>query len=66
MFPDLAVFNADGQPETVKYQDLSVLLLNEVQKLQRELTIERARGEAHERMLAELLGRLSTVESAGK
>jgi hypothetical protein len=34
-FPELAVFNADGQPETVKYQDLVPLLLNEVQKVQR-------------------------------
>ena len=32
-FPELAVFNAAGQPETVKYQDLTPLLLNEVQKL---------------------------------
>ena len=33
IFPDLAVKNADGQPETVKYHDLPVLLLNELQKL---------------------------------
>jgi hypothetical protein len=30
--PDLAVFNADGQPETVKYHLLPALLLNEVQQ----------------------------------
>ena len=35
-FPELAVFNAEGQPETVKYQDLTPLLLNEVQKLRAE------------------------------
>ena len=35
-FPELAVFNAEGQPETVKYQDLAPLLLNEVQKLRAE------------------------------
>jgi hypothetical protein len=61
VFPELAVLNADGQPETVKYQDLSVLLLNEVQELQREL---RARGEAHERQMADLLRRLATLESS--
>ncbi len=31
-FPDLVVFNAEGQPETVKYRLLSSLLLNEVKK----------------------------------
>ena len=35
-FPELAVLNEDGEPETVKYQDLSVLLLNEVQRQQRD------------------------------
>lgn len=35
-FPELAVFNDQGQPETVKYQDLTPLLLNEVQKLTAE------------------------------
>lgn len=36
VFPELCVRNADGLPETVKYQDLTPLLLNEVQKLTRE------------------------------
>lgn len=36
VFPELAVFNADGLPESVKYQDLAPLLLNEVQKLEAE------------------------------
>src|SRR5262249_29631285 len=31
-FPELAVLNAEGQPETVKYQDLPPMLLNEFQK----------------------------------
>ena len=36
VFPELAVLNAEGRPETVKYQDLAPLLLNEVQKLRTE------------------------------
>jgi len=36
VFPELAVRNAEGEPETVKYQDLAPLLLNEVQKLMSE------------------------------
>jgi hypothetical protein len=39
VLPDLAVFNHDGSPETVKYHLLPSLLLNEVQGQQR--TIER-------------------------
>ena len=35
VFPELAVFNAEGQPESVKYHDLTPMLLNEVQKLAR-------------------------------
>jgi len=40
VFPELAVFNAEGQPETVKYQDLAPLLLNELQKLKAEKQLE--------------------------
>jgi hypothetical protein len=35
VLPGLAVFNKDGQPETVKYHLLPGLLLNEVQKQQK-------------------------------
>ncbi len=34
IFPDIVVRNANGQPETVQYHILPVLLLNEVKKLQ--------------------------------
>ena len=33
VFPELAVYNDDGEPETVKYHLLSSLLLNEFLKL---------------------------------
>ena len=42
-FPALAVHNANGGVDTVHYETLSVLLLNEVQKQQR--TLEQQRGE---------------------
>jgi hypothetical protein len=32
-FPELAILNSDGSPETVAYQNIPVLLLNEHQKL---------------------------------
>lgn len=37
VFPDLVVFNSQGQPETVKYRLLSSLLLNELQKQHQQL-----------------------------
>ncbi len=33
VMPDLVAYDADGQVETIKYLDLPVLLLNEIQKL---------------------------------
>ena len=51
-FPELAVLNANGQPETVQYQYLNVLLLNELQQQHR-------RVEALERQVRELVERLA-------
>ncbi len=36
VFPDLVVYNEDGEPETVKYHLLATMLVNELQKQQRE------------------------------
>jgi hypothetical protein len=57
VFPELAVFNDDGQPETVKYQDLAPLQLNEVQKL-------RAEKDALQKESASLRTRLEKLEAA--
>ena len=32
LFPQLVIYNAQGEPETVRYHDLPVLLLNELRK----------------------------------
>jgi hypothetical protein len=37
VYPDMVVRSADGQIETVKYQDLAPMLLNEVQKQKEEI-----------------------------
>ena len=57
VFPDLAVLNKAGTPETVKYQDLTPLLLNEVQKL-------RAEKDAMAKESAGLRTRLEKLEAA--
>ena len=40
--PELVVYNQKGQPETVAYQTLAPLLLNELQREHRELIAMRA------------------------
>jgi hypothetical protein len=54
--PSLAVFDEQGEPATVKYHDLPVLLLNEVQRLERELTELR-------KQMSNLLSHIERIES---
>lgn len=37
VMPSLVIYNEEGIPQTVKYHDLSALLLNEIQKLRKEV-----------------------------
>jgi hypothetical protein len=46
VYPDLVVKNSDGQIQTVQYQKLTPMLLNEVQKLNTLLAAERERADA--------------------
>ena len=55
-FPELAAYGADGQVETVQYHILPSLLLNEVQRQQKEIAAQRAEN-------AELKARLARLES---
>jgi hypothetical protein len=59
VFPELVVHNDRGEPETVKYQLLSSLLLNELQKLDNELQKLDARLE---RLEALATGRLDLAD----
>jgi hypothetical protein len=52
VFPELAVRDADGRVETVHYETLNVLLVNEMQKQQQRI-------EALEQKVNDLLGRLA-------
>ena len=54
VFPELAVRGADGQVETVHYETLNVLLLNELQKHEDRADAQERRIEALERTLLEL------------
>ena len=56
VFPDLVVYNKDGEPETVKYHLLATLLLNELQK-QKQVTAD------HEAKLLSLVEKNRADES---
>ncbi|CAN5295334.1 hypothetical protein BH23VER1_BH23VER1_20910 [soil metagenome] len=67
IFPDLAVFDDEGQPETVKYHLLAPMLLHEMQQQQVKLEEkDRQLGELNERLeaLEALVGRLARENSA--
>lgn len=42
VFPDLVVYDEEGQPETVKYHQMASMLLNEMQKQQRQIQEQRS------------------------
>ncbi len=56
VFPDLTVFNDEGQPETVKYHLLAPLLLQEVQQQQMKL-------QEKDRQIGDLNDRLDALEA---
>ena len=61
-FPELAVRNAQGDVETVHYETLNVLLLNELQRMHREMTEQRERLHTLERLIEGLAAaRVATV-----
>jgi hypothetical protein len=64
VYPDLVARSADGQIETVKYQLLDPMLLNEVQKQQTRIeSLERENQSMQER-LAKLEAMLESAVSA--
>ena len=56
VYPDLVAYNPDGTPYTVRYQYLSSMLLNELQK-------QYTRAQTQEQRIAELEQRIARIES---
>jgi hypothetical protein len=61
VFPELVVYDKDGQVETVAYHLLTPLLLNELQKEQAELQREKARTAELQRQLDEQGAQLAAL-----
>jgi hypothetical protein len=59
VLPELVIYDDDGEPYSVRYHLLTPMLLEEVQRLRREVDALEARNRAH----AELFARLERLES---
>jgi len=60
--PDLVAYEPDGKPYTVKYQYLTTMLLNEVQKQYHRAEAEAEVIKSQEQRISELEQRLSQLE----
>jgi len=63
VYPDLVAHSADGQIETVKYQVLDSMLLNEVQRQQAEIRGLEQQNQDLQRRLARLEAALASVSA---
>jgi hypothetical protein len=63
--PELVARSADGDIETVYYQRLAPMLLNEYQKQQRTIAAQAARIEALEQQSAQMIAALARLERTG-
>ena len=61
VYPDLVAHSADGQIETVKYQVLDAMLLNEVQRQQRIMQRQQRMIEQQQREIEALKAELDGV-----
>ena len=64
VYPDLVVRSADGQIETVKYDVLDSMLLNEVQRQQAEIAAQKDRIQALEQQIGQQSERTAKLETA--
>src|SRR5215469_5020630 len=62
VYPDLVAYEPDGKPYTVKYQYLTTMLLNEVQKQYRRAEAEAEVITSQEQKIEDLEQRLSRLE----
>ena len=63
VYPDLVARSADGQIDTVQYQKLTPMLLNEVQKQQEALKLEQDRNRQQAERISALETRLADLEA---
>ena len=64
VYPDMVARSADGQIETVKYQILAPMLLNELQKQNTTIAVQKEQIGAQQHQIRSLEERLAKVEAA--
>jgi hypothetical protein len=64
VFPELVVLNKDGQPESVAYHLLPSLLLNELQKEHKQVTLQQKRLVAQASQLSQLKQQFAQLQQA--
>jgi hypothetical protein len=62
VYPDLVAHSADGQIETVKYQLLDPMLLNEVQREQKEMQRQQSEAQLQQAKIRDLEERVKTLQ----
>jgi hypothetical protein len=63
IYPNLAVKGADGKIETVQYQKLTLMLLNELQKQNKKIEEQEDMIELQKEQIAKQEARLAAIES---
>jgi hypothetical protein len=61
VYPELVIDDSDGKPETVAYQVLPAMLLNEVQKMARQAERKDAQIAAQQRQIASMQKQLDSL-----
>ncbi len=61
-FPELVVYNDKGQPETVQYQELTPILLNEVQQQQHKMAAQEEKLAAQAQQVREMQRQLAELK----
>ena len=62
IFPDLVVYDGNGNIETVQYHHVNMMLLNEVQKQQRKLERQEEQLDAQQKQIEALLKRVELLQ----
>jgi hypothetical protein len=63
VFPDLVVYDDQGQPFTVKYHEMAPILLNEMKKRQHTIEAQRQENQTQQAEIASLTTRLARIET---
>lgn len=64
VYPELVVHSADGQIESVKYQVLGAMLLNEFQRQEATITLQKRQIDAQNEQIRGLRGELEELKTA--